>query len=357
MVGINLEEQILRKLLRVLAVLSTLFAPFLTGQIIHAQEANKPKIGFSFESMKGERWQTDLESFRTRAKQLGAEVISSDANGDDELQLRQVQDMIKAGIKVLVLFPHDTKLAARMVDAAKSANVKVISYDRLILDSDVDLYVSFDRVEIGRMQVESLVKLAPKGNYVLVGGSPNDEGAKILHEEQVKVLWPYVDRGDIKVIADWYTKDWLSSEAYLHMLEAIDSSKGDIAAVVASNDGMAIGAIQALREHSLAGKVLVSGQDADLANIICIAQGAQTMTVYKPIVKEAATAAEAAVQLAKGEKTDADGTLSNGKIKVPTIMLKPVLVTKDNIKTTVVKDGFQTLKDINQGLSKDQQLH
>jgi D-xylose transport system substrate-binding protein len=340
-----------------LTVLCAAFSIFLTGQFVRAQNANKPKIGFSFESMKGERWQTDLDSFRVRAKQLGAEVLSSDANGDDELQLRQVQDMIKAGVKVLVVFPHDTKLASRMVDAAKSANVKVISYDRLILDSDVDLYVSFDRVEIGRMQAESLVKLAPKGNYVLISGSPNDEGAKTLHDEQVKVLRPYVDRGDIKVIAEWYTKDWLASEAYLHMLEAIDSAKGDIAAVVASNDGMAVGAIQALREHNLAGKALVSGQDADLANIICIAQGTQTMTVYKPIKVEAARAAEEAVHLAKGEKTGADGTISNGKIKVPTIMLKPVLVTKDNIKTTVVKDGFQTLKDINQGLSKDQQIN
>lgn len=345
------------KFLRPLCVFSALFALSFNAQLIHAQEAAKLKIGFSFESMKGERWQIDRDSFEARAKQLGAVMISSDANGDDELQLRQVNDMLKAGIKVLVLFPHDPKLAAQIVDAAKSANVKVISYDRLVPDSDVDLYVSFDRVAIARMQAESLVKLAPKGNYVMIAGSPTDDGAKLLHDEQMKVLWPYIDRGDIKVIADAYNKDWLASEAYLHMLQAIDSAHGDIAAVVASNDGMAMGAIQALREHHLAGKVLVSGQDADLANIICIAQGAQTMTVYKPIVKEAARAAEEAVRLAKGENTNAGGTTSNGKIKVPTILLKPVAVTKDNIKSTVVKDGFQTLKDINQGLPKDQQLH
>jgi D-xylose transport system substrate-binding protein len=172
----------------------------------------------------------------------------------------------------------------------------------------------------------------------------------------MRVLRPYIDRGDIKVIAEGYNRDWLPSEAYVHMLEAIDSSQGKIAAVLASNDGMAGGAIQALREHNLAGKVLVSGQDADLASIICIAQGTQTMTVYKPIPIQAARAAEEAVHLAKGEKTDADAAISNGKIKVPTILLKPVLVTKDNIKTTVVKDGFQTLKDINQGLPEDQQL-
>jgi D-xylose transport system substrate-binding protein len=243
-----------------------------------------------------------------------------------------------------------------MVEAAKSANVKVISYDRLVQNSDVDLYVSFDRLEIGRLQAEYLVKQAPRGNYVLIAGSPRDEGAKTLHDAQMSVLQPYINRGDIKVIADAYTKDWLPSEAYLLMLKAIDSAQGQIAAVLASNDGLAGGAIQALREHNLVGKVAVSGQDADLAAVICIAQGAQSMTVYKPIVNEAAIAAEEAVRLAKGEKTHADGTMSNGKMNVPTIMLKPVVVTKDNIKSTVVKDGFQTLKSINQALSADQQI-
>jgi D-xylose transport system substrate-binding protein len=351
-----MEEGILRKALRRLTVLSTVFVLVLCGRLVQAQDGNKLKIGFSIEDMKGERWQTDLNSFEARAKQLGAEVISRDAGGDDDLQFKQVKDMIKAGIKVLVLLPHDNAKASRMVDAAKAANVKVISYDRLVLNSDVDLYVSFDRHEIGWMQAEFLVKHAPGGNYVLIAGSPRDEGAKTLHDAQMKVLQPYIDRGDIKVIADAYTKDWLPSEAYLFMLKAIDSSQGNIAAVVASNDGLAGGAIQALREHNLAGKVLVSGQDADLAAVICVAQGVQSMTVYKPITNEAAVAAEEAVRLAKGEKTRANKTVSNGKGDVPAILLKPIVVTRDNIKTTVVQDGFQTLKSINQALSPDQQI-
>ena len=356
MVSINMEEDNLTKALCTLTVLFAIFVIFLNGQLVQAQSANKLKIGFSIEAMKGERWQTDLNSFEARAKQLGAEVISGDADGDDDRQFQQVKDMIKADIKVLVLLPRDTTKASRMVDAAKSANVKVISYDRLVQNSDVDLYVSFDRVEIGRMQAEYLLRHAPSGNYVLIAGSPNDEGAKALHDAQMKVLQKYIDRGDIKVIADGYMKDWLPSDAYVFMLKAIDSAQGNIAAVLASNDGLAGGAIQALREHNLAGKVPVSGQDADLAAIICIAQGTQTMTVYKPVTNEALRAAEEAVRLAKGEKTHADGMMSNGKINVPTIMLKPVLVTKDNIKTTVVKDGFQTLKSINQALSEDQQI-
>ena len=343
----------MKKARRRLTVLSAMFVIVLNGRLVQAQDTNKPKIGFSIEDMKGERWQTDLNSFEARAKQLGAEVISRDAAGDDDRQHQQVKDMIKAGIQVLVLMPRDTTKASRIVDAAKSANVKIISYDRLVLNSDADLYVSFDRLETGWMQAEYLVKHAPKGNYVLIAGSPRDEGAKTLHDAQMKVLQPYIDRGDIKVIADAYTKDWLPSEAYLFMLKAIDSAQGNIAAVLASNDGLAGGAIQALREHNLAGKVLVSGQDADLAAVICIAQGTQTMTVYKPIVNEATVAAEEAVRLAKGEKTRANKTISNGKADVPAILLKPIVVTKDNIKTTVVKDGFQTLKSINPHFSPD----
>src|SRR5580704_1725559 len=233
----KMEEDTLSKARRRLTVLSAISIIVLTGQVVHAQDRTKSLIGFSFQAMKGERWQTDLNSFEVRAKELGAEVISRDADGDDDRQFQQVKDMIKKGIQVLVLLPHTNTQASQMVDAAKTANVKVISYDRLVLNSDVDLYVSFDRLEIGRMQAEYLAKQAPRGNYVLIAGSPRDEGAKTLHDAQMKVLQPYIDRGDIKVIADGYTKDWLPSEAYLFMLKAIDSSQGNIAAVLASNDG------------------------------------------------------------------------------------------------------------------------
>ena len=342
------------------AVLSAMLVAILAiishRQLVRAQDGNKLKIGFSIEAMNGERWQTDRDAFEARAKELGAEVIFADAGGDDARQLQQVKDMIKAGIKVLVLMPHDAAMANRIVDTAKSANVKVISYDRLVPNANVDLYVSFDRVQTGWMQAEYLVKHAPTGNYVLIAGSPSAEDAKTLHDEQMKVLRPYVDRGEIKVIADGYTKDWLPSEAYLFMLKAIDSSHGKISAVLASNDGMAGGAIQALQEHNLAGKVLVSGQDADLSAVISIAKGTQSMTVYKPVGNEASAAAEEAVRMAKGEKTRANTTVKNGKMDTPAILLKPIVVTRENIKATVVRDGFQTLKSINEGLSEDQKI-
>lgn len=188
MFGTNAEDNTLTKSVKTLPLLVAIFITVLTAQLVPAQDNNKLKIGFSIEATKGERWQTDLDAFEVWAKQLGAEVISSDANGDDDLQFQQVKDMLKAGIQVLVLLPRDTSKASRMVEAAKSANVKVISYDRLVQNSEPDLYVSFNRAEIGRMQAQYLVNLVPKGNYVLIAGSPNDEGAKILHDEQMNVI-------------------------------------------------------------------------------------------------------------------------------------------------------------------------
>lgn len=288
-------------------------ALILGARSAEADSGRKILIGFSIEAMNGERWQTDLEAFKNRAKEMGADVLTADARGDDEQQLKQVQNMIKTGIKTLVLLPHDTNKASRIVDAAKAAGVKVVSYDRMVQNSDVDEYVSFDRVEIGWAQADYLVKHAPKGNYVVLAGSPNDEGAKVLRSAQMKVLQPYIVRGEIHVIADGFMRDWLPTEAYLTTLKAIDAGQGQIAAVVASNDGLAGGAIQALREHGLAGKVLVTGQDADLAAVIEIAQGAQSMTVYKPVGNEAVVAAEEAVRLAKEKRRGRRGARTTGR--------------------------------------------
>ncbi len=225
------------------------------------------KIGFLMDSLKVERWQTDLEKFQKRAAELGAEVLVETAEGDDELQLQQAQKLLSAGVKALVLVPHDADRAVRIVRATKDRKVPLLCYERLVRDPGVSFFIGVDASAVGNLQAISLSQLAPKGNYVLIGGSPSDSNAKILHDAHMRVLKPMADRGDIKIVSDTWTKDWDPAEAYAHMSAAIESTKGDIAAVVASNDGTAGGAIQALEEHKLAGKVLVSGQDADLAAI------------------------------------------------------------------------------------------
>ena len=324
---------------------------------VGAQEKSAPvgnlKIGFLMDSLKVERWQTDLDRFQKRAAELHAEVFVETAEGDDELQLQQAQKLLASGVKALVLVPHDADKAVRIVSAAKAAQVPLLCYERLVRDPDVTFFVGVDALAVGLLQADSLTQQAPKGNYVLIGGSFSDTNAKILHDGQMRVLKPFVDRGDIKIVSDTWSKDWDPSEAYAHMTEAIESTKGNIAAVVASNDGTAGGAIQALEDHKLAGKVLVSGQDADLAAIIRILDGTQTMTVYKPLRSQATLAAEAAVSLAKGEAVKTTSSISIGNKSVRAILLSPVVVTKSNVKQTVIQDGFQNLETIQKSLPKE----
>jgi len=325
--------------------------------IFYAQGKPAPaeplKIGFLMDSLKIERWQTDLGAFQNRAKELGARVLVETAEGDDELQLRQAQELLASGVKVLVLVSHDVDKAVRIVNAAQAKQVPVLCYERLVRNSDVSFFIGVDAATVGFLQASFLTRLAPRGNYVLIAGSPSDINAKIIHDAQIKVLKPFVERGDIKMAGDFWAKDWNPSEAYAHMSEVIESTKGDITAVVASNDGTAGGAIQALEDHKLAGRVLVSGQDADLAAIIRILDGKQAMTVYKPLGSQAKLAAEAAVALANGEPVKTTSSIPNGSKDVPAILMNLVVVTKDNVRETVIKDGFQNLETIQKSLPKE----
>ena len=336
------------------AVLATVVAFIVPGLQAQTKTTSNTKIGFSLASY-SERWQTDLDSFQKRAKALGADVVSDFSGGDDDKQFEQAKKMIDSGIQVLVLIPGTVSKGIRIVEAAKAKHVKVVCYDSMVRDSDVDLYVGFDAHAIGRAQAQFLVDRAPKGNYVTVSGDPGDKfnNAEFVYEGQMEILKPYIDRGDIKLVADTWSKDWSRSEAYVHMVEAIEKAHGDITAVVASTDGLADGSIQALQENKLAGKVLVTGQDADLGGVIRILDGTQTMTIYKPLSSAAGLAAEAAVKLAKNEPLATKGALDNGKKKVPAILLPLVIVTKDNVSQTVIKDGFQSLDAIKQALPKE----
>jgi D-xylose transport system substrate-binding protein len=336
----------------ILAVVLHFSAPFLQAQDKQASSGTL-KIGFLMDSLKIERWQTDLDNFQKRAAELGAEVLVETAEGNDELQLQQAQKLLASGVKALVLVSHDSDKAVRIVSAAKAKHVPVICYERLVRNPDVSLFIGVDASAVGFLQAYSLTQLAAKGNYVLIGGSPADTNAKTLHDAQLRVLKPLVDRGEIKIVSDTWSKDWDPSEAYAHMSEAIETTKGDITAVVAANDGTAGGAIQALEEHHIAGKVLVSGQDADLAAIIRILDGTQTMTVYKPLASQARAAAEAAVAAAKGEPIKTTAAFTIGDKTVPAIFLAPVVVTKKNVKETVIKDGFQNLDTIQKSLPKE----
>jgi D-xylose transport system substrate-binding protein len=309
------------------------------------------KIGFSIENVKGERWQTDLDEFQRRAQELGASVVTRDAKGDDDIQLRQVKELLDEGIDALVFLPHDTAKAAPIVALAHARNIPVISYDRLA-SAPVDLYVGFDLFSVGMLQARSLVEQAPRGNYLLLGGSQLDGNSKIVRAGQMKILQPLIDRRAIKIVADIWVPEWSGTQAYLLVSDKLQHLDVPLTAIVASNDSIAGGAIQALDDQKLSGKVLVSGQDADLAGVERLFDGTQLMTVYKPVGKEARTAAEAAIKLARHQ--DVAGTsVPNGDRTTKAILLTPIAVTAQNAKDTVFKDGFQKPEVVKQGLPKE----
>lgn len=309
-------------------------------------KSGKLRIGFSMDTLKEERWQKDRDIFVKRAEELGAEVLVQAADGKDETQIKQAESLLTQGIDVLVIIPHNAEVCATIVDAAKKQNVPVISYDRLVKNSEPDLYISFDNEKVGELQAKYLVEKAPKGNYILIGGSQTDNNAKLLREGQMKILQPLIDSGDIKIVANQWAKDWLADEALKHTENALTINNNDVVAIVTSNDGTAGGAIQALNAQKLSSKVFVSGQDADLGALQRIVAGTQSMTVYKPVSKLASRAAEAAVALAKKEKVETNGKVNNGKIDVPSILLEPITVDKTNLDDTVIKDGFQKREDV-----------
>ena len=320
-----------------------------TGAARKKKGPNDPVvIGFSMDTVKEERWQRDKDLVEKRAKELGMQVSVQVANGDDNLQVKQAENLLTQGVDVLIVAPHNGEIAASIVEAAHRQGVPVISYDRLIKNSDVDLYVSYQIVKIGEMQAQYLLDHVNKkpASFVIVGGSPTDNNALLLHEGQMNVLKPAVDRGDVKIITDQYAKEWQASAALNIVENALTQANNQVDAVVASNDGTARGAVQALEGQNLAGKVLVSGQDADLASLSLIVVGKQTMTVYKPIQPLAYAAVDAAIKLARGEPVAATDAIDNGAKKVSSILLAPIAVDKNNIVSTVVKDGYQTLEKI-----------
>lgn len=304
-------------------------------------DAKNPKIGFSIDDLRVERWARDRDYFTAAATQLGAKVFVQSADASEQKQIAQIENLISRGVDVLVIVPYNATVLNNAVREAKKAKIKVISYDRLILNSDIDAYISFDNKAVGEMQAKAVVALKPKGNYYLLGGAPTDNNAKMLREGQLAVLQPLVDKGDIKIVGKQWVKDWSASEAMAIVENALTANNNKIDAIVASNDGTAGGAIQALASQKLSGKVPVSGQDADLAAVRRVMAGSQAMTVYKPLKLIATEAAKLSVQLVRNEKVAFNSQYDNGFKKVDTLLLKPTPLTKANV-SLLVKDGFYT---------------
>jgi D-xylose transport system substrate-binding protein len=315
------------------------------------------RIGLSMDSLKEARWQIDRDTIVARCGELGAKILVEAANSDDSQQIRDVESLLTSGIRVLIVIPHDAVAMAKAVDMAHKAGVPIIAYDRLIRDSDVDLAVLFDNVHVGELQARYLVDHLPtpgKGKIIRIYGAKTDYNSRQFKAGQDRVLDPLIRRGDIQVVHEDWAEDWTPENAKKIVNAAISRHGRDFDAVLASNDGTASGAIQALIEEGMARHVLVTGQDAELAACQRIADGTQAMSIYKPLHALATTAASAAVSMARGAPIIARSAVNNGKIDVPTLMIDVVVLTRDNMLQTVVRDGFHGYDEIYRGVPEGQ---
>jgi D-xylose transport system substrate-binding protein len=314
--------------------------------------SSKIKVGLSFSDFATERWSRENDQMKAELEKLGYEVLSQEANHDVKQQNDQIDNMVAQGAKVIIVVPEDGDAAATAVAKAAKAGVKVLAYDRLIKSADIAAYLSFDNLEVGRQQANGVLKVVSKGNFVLLGGSPTDNNAVLFRAGQMEVLKPLIDKGQIKVVADQWIDNWDPANALKVMeniLTKLASDKVKLDAVVASNDGTALGALQAMKAQKMSGKVPISGQDATADGCNSIVKGELTVTIFKDTRNLAPMAVKLADALAKGtpieglQKFDLAKLTGNDKLtgQIGCVFLPVVQVTAENVFDQIVKSKFQ----------------
>lgn len=306
-----------------------------------AQKDDRIHIGLSFDSFIIERWQWDRDAFVARASELGAEVNVQCANGEAKEQAAQIEYLIEKDMDVIVIIATDYNALSETVRRAKREGIRVIAYDRLIKDADVDLYITFDNERVGEMMAETILARTPEeGKIFMMCGSPEDNNVSLVMEG----FHGMIDRTDRVIVETAYADNWLSEIGFYQVSAYLDKG-GEADAIMCGNDDIASQVIRALSERRMAGEVCVVGQDAELGACQRVVEGTQAMTVYKPVEKLARRAAECAVTLAKGEELKTAGTFFDGAQEVPYIGLEPVAVTAANMDV-IIEDGFHMREDI-----------
>ncbi|SOE18319.1 xylose-binding protein [Hoeflea halophila] len=314
--------------------------------------AKDMKIGVSWSNFQEERWKTDEAAMKAAIEAAGDTYVSTDAQSSAAKQLSDIESLMAQGVDALIVLAQDTQAIIPAVQAAADENVPVIAYDRLIEDSRA-FYLTFDNVEVGRMQARAVLAAAPKGNYVMIKGSPTDPNADFLRGGQQEVLQSAIDAGDITIVGEAYTDGWLPANAQRNMEQILTAEDNKVDAVVASNDGTAGGAVAALTAQGMEG-IPVSGQDGDHAALNRVAKGTQTVSVWKDARALGKAAGEIAAQLASGTAmADIEGATewtSPSGTTMTAMFLAPVPITKDNL-ATVVDAGWISQEDLCQGVS------
>lgn len=327
----------MKKSLLVAALLSaSLFTPAMAADMV---------VGVSWSNFQEERWKTDEAAIKAALDKAGAKYISADAQSSSAKQLSDIESLIARGANALIVLAQDASAVGPAVDAANDEGIPVIAYDRLIEDSRA-FYLTFDNVEVGRMQARAVFAAQPKGNYVMIKGSPTDPNADFLRGGQQEIIKAAVDKGDIKIVGEAYTDGWLPANAQRNMEQILTANDNKVDAVVASNDGTAGGVVAALTAQGMEG-IPVSGQDGDHAALNRVALGTQTVSVWKDARDLGKAAAEIAVALAGGTemaKVDGAGSwTSPSGTSMTARFLEPVPITQD--KLNIVVDAGWIAKD------------
>jgi D-xylose transport system substrate-binding protein len=313
-----------------------------------AAKKDKILIGFSIATATFiiERWNKDIKIFTGAARDLDADVLVQLSAGGTKEQIAQINFLLASDIDVLVVVAHDTDMLSGVIKKAMDAKIPVVAYDRLVMGVPIDAYVSFNNKQVGRYFAEALLQAVPKGNYLIVNGSVHDNNSFEVNAGLHAVLDPAIKRKDVQVIEEIWLDQWSSDEALVKIGQVLERRR-DIDAISCANDQIASAAIQLLSEYRLAGKVAVVGQDADIGACQKIVDGTQLMTVYKPITKLANSAAIIAVALAHGQRVSTERSVDNKSgVMIPFYVHEPLPVFRENMDTTVIRDGFHSREDV-----------
>jgi D-xylose transport system substrate-binding protein len=309
-------------------------------------------VGVSWSNFQEERWKTDEAAIRQALEAAGATYVSADAQSSSAKQLSDVESLMAQGVDALIILAQDAEAIIPAVQAAADEGIPVVAYDRLIEDPRA-FYLTFDNVEVGRMQARAVLEAAPEGNYVMIKGSAQDPNADFLRGGQQEVLQEAIDAGRINIVGEAYTDGWLPANAQRNMEQILTANDNNVDAVVASNDGTAGGVVAALEAQGMAG-IPVSGQDGDHAALNRVARGTQTVSVWKDARDLGRTAGEIAVALASGTAMEdvadrVEFTTPGGNV-MNSVFLAPQPITRDNL-STVVDAGWIPLETLCQGVS------
>ncbi|WP_298260544.1 D-xylose ABC transporter substrate-binding protein [uncultured Litoreibacter sp.] len=308
-------------------------------------------VGVSWSNFQEERWKTDEAAIKAALEAAGAKYVSADAQSSSAKQLSDVESLIAQGVDALIILAQDSAAIGPAVDAADAEGIPVVAYDRLIEDSRA-FYLTFDNVEVGRMQARAVFSAQPTGNYVMIKGSPTDPNADFLRGGQQEILQAAIDSGAITIVDEAYTDGWLPANAQRNMEQILTAKDNKVDAVVASNDGTAGGVVAALTAQGMEG-LPVSGQDGDHAALNRVALGTQTVSVWKDARELGKAAGTIAATLAGDAASMVDGSAkwtSPAGTEITSMFLAPVPITADNL-TVVTDAGWITVESLCQGVT------